>query len=59
MDRAYRELAPIFQSDLPVTFLAPMVTTTVAHRRLRRLSSPFRASPVRHMDELWLEEGVP
>jgi len=57
VDQAYRELAPILQTDLPVTFLAPMVFTTVAHRRLRGLSSPYRADPVWHMDELWLENG--
>lgn len=59
IDRTYRELAPIFQAELPVTFLAPSVVTTIAHRRLRGLSGPFRASPVLHMDELWLERGVP
>jgi peptide/nickel transport system substrate-binding protein len=59
VDRAYRELAPIFQAELPVTFLAPAVRTTVANRRLRGLSSPYRASPVWHMDELWLERSVP
>ncbi len=56
-DRAYRELAPILQADLPVTFVAPSVLTTVAHRRLRGLSSPYRTSPLSHMDELWLEDG--
>ena len=54
-DRIYRELEPIFQADLPVTFLYPLVRTTVAHRRVRGMSSPYREDPVWYMDELWLE----
>ncbi len=57
-DRIYRELTPIFQADLPVTFLYPSVYATVAHRRVRGLSSPYRVEPFRgFMDELWLEDG--
>lgn len=55
-DRIYRELMPIFQADLPMTFLCPFVETTVAHRRVRGLSSPYRADPTEHMEDLWLEE---
>jgi len=56
-DQAYRALAPSLQADLPVTFVAPSVLTTVAHRRLRGLSSPYRTRPLSHMDEWWLENG--
>jgi len=56
IDRIHRELAPIFQADLPMTFLYPAVYTTVAHRRVRGLSSPWRVDPVRYMEDLWLEE---
>jgi peptide/nickel transport system substrate-binding protein len=56
VDQAYRELAPIFEADLPVTFLTPGVRTTVAHRRLCGLSSPYWRNPLIHMDELWLED---
>ena len=59
VDQAYRELAPIFAADLPVTFLTPGVPSTVARRRLRGLSSPWRTDPLYHMDELWLEDRVP
>ena len=55
-DRIYRELAEIFRADMPVTFLFPYVRTTLAHRRLRGLSSPWRADPVVFMEELWLED---
>ncbi len=55
-DRIYSKLMPIFQEDLPVTFLYPLVRTTVAHRRVRGMSSPYREDPVWYMDELWLED---
>ena len=47
---------PIFQADLPMTFLDPYVEITVAHRRVRGLSSPYRADPTENMDDLWLED---
>ncbi len=56
IDRIYREIWPIFQADLPITGLYPTLWTTVAHRRVRGLSSPYRADPGWYMDELWLEE---
>jgi peptide/nickel transport system substrate-binding protein len=56
VDRIHLQLAPIFEADLPVTFLFPGVQTAVAARRVRGLSSPFRADPLRYMDELWIEE---
>ncbi len=55
-DRTYRALWPIFQADLPVTFLYHGVVTTVATRRVRGLSSPWRADPVWHMEDLRLED---
>ncbi len=58
-DRIYRRLAEIFRADVPVTFLFPHVNTTFAHRRLRGLSSPWRADPVVFMEDLWLEEESP
>ncbi len=55
MDAIYRGLMAIFQEELPVTFLYPWVYTTVAHRRVRGLSSPHRTEPVMNMAYLWLE----
>ena len=55
-DRIYAELMEIFRADLPVTMLYPIVGVTVAHRRLRGLSTPWRTDPVEHMEELWLED---
>ncbi len=44
------------QEDLPITFLYRRMGAWVAHRRLRGLSSPWRATPYRYMDQLWLED---
>jgi peptide/nickel transport system substrate-binding protein len=55
-DRIFRQLAKILREDLPVTFLVPRVLTVVAHRRVRGLSSPFRAFAARHMEDLWIED---
>ena len=56
IDRVHRELVPFFQADLPVTFLYPAVWPTVAHRRVKGLSSPYRADPVWYMEDLWLDD---
>ncbi len=55
IDRIHRELAPLFEADIPVTYLYPDVHTSVASRRVRGLSSPYRIDALIHMDELWLE----
>ena len=46
LDRIYRELQAPFQADMPATFLYPAVHTTVAHKRVRGLSSPYRVDPL-------------
>jgi peptide/nickel transport system substrate-binding protein len=56
-DRVYAELMEIFRRDLPVTFIYTLSGTSVAHHRLRGLSSPWRVDPAASMDELWLEGG--
>ena len=58
-DRIYREIMPIFQSDLPLTFLFPDIETHVAHRRIGGLSNDH-PDPVWFMEDLWIEddEGV-
>lgn len=57
MDTIYSELMSIFQAELPMTFFSPDLETYVAHRRIQGLSSPFRANPLRYMEDLWLEDG--
>ena len=47
---------PIFQQDVPVTYLLPQIWFNAAHRRVKGLSSPYRVWAETHMDQLWLEE---
>jgi peptide/nickel transport system substrate-binding protein len=54
-DSLYHELAPLFQADMPLTQLLPGVEMTMAHRKVKGLSSPWQIYPVWYMDELWIE----
>ncbi len=56
-DRIYQEIMPIFSADLPITLLLPRGQTYIVHRRIKGLSSPYRADPVWFMEDLWIEEG--
>ena len=56
LDRIRRDIAQIFRTDLPMTFLFPYEAATFAHRRLRGLNSPWRVDPFSIMEELWIEE---
>jgi len=50
------EIIPICEMDMPITILAPEVQTFVVHKRIKGLSSPYRAAPVWFMADLWIEE---
>ena len=56
IDSIYRQLQPLFHADLPFTGLYPTLWTSVTHRRLRGLSTPYRADPAWYMENLWIEE---
>lgn len=56
MDRFYRELMGIFRVEQPITYLHPLTTTYVVHRRIQGLSTPYRADPYPIMADLWLED---
>ncbi len=56
VDFFYDELAAIFAEDHPVLFLYPAVSMTIAHRRLRGLSTPYRSDAVWYLEDLWIEE---
>ena len=55
-DRIYREIMSIFRANLPITLLFPQVQTHIVQRRIKGLSSPWRADPVWNMEYLWLED---
>ena len=56
-DRIYRELWPVFQADMPATFLFHAIYATLADRRIQGLSTPWHADAVQYMEDLWLEDG--
>lgn len=56
MDRLYRATWPAFREDLPVIFLHPVVSWTVARRHVRGLGRPHVLDPMSAVEELWLEE---
>ena len=47
LDTIYQELAPIIQEEQPVY---------VAYKRVKGLSSPFRANPIWSAGHLWIED---
>ncbi|MGK2935120.1 MAG: ABC transporter substrate-binding protein [Gemmatimonadaceae bacterium] len=55
LDAIYRTLMPIFQADVPMTFLHPGVIHVAARRHVTGLSSPYRAEPTVWMAELALD----
>jgi peptide/nickel transport system substrate-binding protein len=55
VDRLYRRLTEIFRADMPFTRLWSASRTWFVHRRVRGLSTPFKANPDEYMEELWVE----
>ncbi len=54
-DSLYRELAPLFLEDMPITLLVPAVDVVVARSEVRGLDSSTWADPVVNMEKLWRE----
>lgn len=54
-DRWYARLTEIFSTDPPFTRLLPASRSWFVHRRVRGLSTPFRADPDTYMEQLWVE----
>jgi hypothetical protein len=52
----YRELMPIVQGDLPLTFLHPFLSYNVAHRRIRGISNLGRINLFQFIENLWIED---
>ncbi|MEX2526562.1 MAG: peptide ABC transporter substrate-binding protein [Gemmatimonadota bacterium] len=57
-DSLYRRAWPILTRDLPVLFLAPQIQHFAIHRRVRGLSSPYRADPYMSLGHAWLEDDT-
>lgn len=56
-DSIYADLGAILREDLPMTALFPDYEMHVVRSRVRGLSSPWRAVPLRHMDEVLYDDG--
>ncbi|MGK2935108.1 MAG: ABC transporter substrate-binding protein, partial [Gemmatimonadaceae bacterium] len=56
LDAAFARLSAAIAEDLPYTFLALNVETYVAHRRVKGMSTPFRANPLWSAEHLWIED---
>jgi peptide/nickel transport system substrate-binding protein len=56
-DRLYRRLADVYRAEMPFTRVIPWSTTWFVHRRIRGMSTPFRAEPDTYMETLWIERG--
>ena len=56
INQIFNEIMPLIAQDLPMTFLFLQIHTFVAHKRIKGLSSPFRAGPIYSMEHLWIEE---
>jgi peptide/nickel transport system substrate-binding protein len=56
LDSIYRELAPIVQEEQPFTFLVFGVEAYAVQRRVKGLSSPFRANPLWAAAHLRIED---
>ncbi|HYN81763.1 MAG TPA: ABC transporter substrate-binding protein [Gemmatimonadaceae bacterium] len=56
LDDAFVRLSAAIAEDLPFTILALNVETYVAHRRVKGMSSPFRANPLWAAEHLWIED---
>ncbi len=56
MDKIFRGLMSEFVEDVPFTSLVLSVETYVVHRRVKGLSTPFRANPLWSVEHLWIED---
>ena len=55
IDRLYKELRPIFERDIPITFISPIVQTHIVNSKVKGLENLFRSDPVKSLEFLWIE----
>jgi peptide/nickel transport system substrate-binding protein len=56
LDSIYKKIMPIFVGDMPMTFLLPRISSTIAHRRIKGLKNLERIYPIWNLEYLWIEE---
>ena len=55
IDRLFKNLATIFEKDIPITFLMPKVQTNIVKSQVKGLKNLVKADPVMFMETLWIE----
>jgi len=55
IDSLYKKTFPIFQRDMPVTFVLPWVQTHIVNKNIKGLQNKFKADPVLFLESLWIE----
>ena len=55
IDRLYKELIPIFERDIPITFICPVIQTHIVNSKVRGLENLFRSDPAKALEFLWIE----
>lgn len=51
------EITRILQRDVPNINLVPQPTVWIVNDRIRGLESPWRANPIKYLEDLWIEDG--
>jgi len=55
IDSLYKQMAVVFEKDIPITFLVPQVQTHIVKSNIKGLSNLFKADPVTFLEYLWIE----
>ena len=55
IDRLFKDLATIFENDIPITFLMPKVQTNIVKSNVKGLKNLVKADPVMFLETLWIE----
>jgi peptide/nickel transport system substrate-binding protein len=55
IDRLFKDLATIFEREIPITFLMPLVQTNIVKSEVKGLKDLDKADPVLFLESLWIE----
>ena len=55
IDRLFKDLATIFEREIPITFLMPLVQTHIVKSEVKGLKNLYKADPVLFLESLWIE----
>ena len=55
IDSLYKETFSIFENDMPVTFILPLVQTHIVNKNIKGLQNKVKPDPVWFLESLWIE----